>query len=85
MPIGIRLAGLPGAAGRRDRGSAGYGAQPIAEVQVQEGREVLVALDQRGQAALQLGGDLGQFAGVRRLDGLLGRQLLGQIVFVDDD
>src|SRR5262249_3224687 len=55
------------------------------EVEVEVRPEVLVALDERRQAAGQLGGDLGQLGGVGGLDGLLGGQFLGQLVFGDDD
>jgi len=43
----------------------------VAQVEVQEGRQVLVALDQDRQAAAQPGRRLGQLGRVRRLDGLL--------------
>ena len=52
--------------------------EPAADVDEKERREVLVALDEGRQAALELGRDLGQLRGVRRLDGLLDGELAGR-------
>src|SRR4029077_18383216 len=57
------------------------GSQPIAKVQIEEWRQVLVALDETGKSTRQLGRALGQLIGVGCLDRLLGGEFLGRFRF----
>src|SRR5438874_4758502 len=59
--------------------------EPGADVEEQERDQFLVALDQAGQPADELGGDLGQLGGVGGLDGLLGGQFGGEVGFGNQD
>ncbi len=57
--------------------------QTCPKIDKQKRREILITLDQRRQAALQLGGDLGHFRGIRRLDGGFVVQVLREVALAD--
>src|SRR5262249_37896817 len=59
--------------------------QPIAQVDEQERREVLVAFHEHRQSAAQVRRHIGQRAGIRSFHRLLDRELLGEIRFGNED